>query len=522
MDGILKPQYVPRQFEASRASLWLNHCQLEHGPTCNDEVAFIDGMRLIDCERRLLVDTEPSRTYEWLALSYVWGGPDLSAFPDTPRTITDAIKVTKQLGYRYLWVDQYCIDQGNEESKKDQLNKMDQIYRGAVLTIVAVMGTSKHYGLPGVSLKRSCREANFGIGRSGRSLFFSDSDPEIDIRDGSPWYQRAWTYQEGYLSRRLLVFTDEQTAFYCNCDSWMESWGGIEHLQHSSHGRRLLPKTPCALFQQQLRLPRTMNSYTRISDQFFEFLNLASQYTCRALSFDSDALNAFAGVMQHLRRAGQEVKIYDICGLPFLPNIESESDQLCYIFIAISWSNVIKRPRRRSQFPSWSWAGWADGVQWAWDSNSLASLETMMREVVFGLTEGEMQPYRKTSFEQLSSVTRLGFQAPVIPASRFSIGESWRPGMDPRRFMRIWGNQAFSDTNHTGLLESTPKSFLEKLKNGSLTGFLLGSFHDRSYILVIEWQGDGQLATRVGDFQVFSMKIGDDIKSYEWRSVIMV
>lgn len=111
MDGFLKPQYVPKLFDASRGRLWLKKCMKEHGSVCNQEVPAIEGMRLVDCERLLVIDTEPSRAYAWLALSYVWGGPDLTQLPETPRTITDAITVTKQLGYRYLWVDQYCIDQ---------------------------------------------------------------------------------------------------------------------------------------------------------------------------------------------------------------------------------------------------------------------------------------------------------------------------------------------------------------------------------------------------------------------------
>jgi hypothetical protein len=33
----------------------------------------------------------------------------------------------------------------------------------------------------------------------------------------SKWETRGWTFQEKHLSKRLLVFTDEQCFWYCSC-----------------------------------------------------------------------------------------------------------------------------------------------------------------------------------------------------------------------------------------------------------------------------------------------------------------
>ena len=46
------------------------------------------------------------------------GNTELSILsPDTtPRVITDAMTATVELGWQYLWVDRYCIDQ-NDEAK---------------------------------------------------------------------------------------------------------------------------------------------------------------------------------------------------------------------------------------------------------------------------------------------------------------------------------------------------------------------------------------------------------------------
>jgi hypothetical protein len=81
--------------------------------------------RLIDCQTMMVI---AATSQPYLALSYVWGramfdthneysGPEGVLPENLPSTIADAISVTKRLGYRYLWVDKYTIDQKNEKSK---------------------------------------------------------------------------------------------------------------------------------------------------------------------------------------------------------------------------------------------------------------------------------------------------------------------------------------------------------------------------------------------------------------------
>jgi len=69
---------------------------------------------------------------------------------DLPLTIEDAITVTKAIRFQYLWVDQYCIDQGDENEKQRQIQQMNLIYKCADLTIIAAAGDGRNYGLPGV------------------------------------------------------------------------------------------------------------------------------------------------------------------------------------------------------------------------------------------------------------------------------------------------------------------------------------------------------------------------------------
>jgi len=81
-------------------------------------------------------------------------------------------------------------------------------------------------------------------------------------------------------------------------------------------------------------------------------------YTGRTLSFPSDILNAFAGVLQWQSNAFNTQTYY---GLP-----------TCFFDLALLWQPTAQLERRPG-FPSWSWAGWTGEVRWLGDTLELAS-----------------------------------------------------------------------------------------------------------------------------------------------------
>jgi hypothetical protein len=192
-------QPVQRIWDYHKARLWLDVCVRCHEFACEPDSLPIPAMNLIDCEEMVIVKASPQMP--WLALSYVWGinyqtedlegyraGSSLSLV-EIPRTIRDAIVVTLQLEYRFLWVDEYCIDQNDEIHRKDQIDKMDRIYRGADLTVVAAAGMDKMYGLPGVGPTTRTEE---NVVRIGDVIVFSKGImPHIETRQ-SKWFTRAW------------------------------------------------------------------------------------------------------------------------------------------------------------------------------------------------------------------------------------------------------------------------------------------------------------------------------------------
>jgi hypothetical protein len=191
--GVYEPQTVSTFCDLAHIKSWVQNCMTQHA-RCHTRDCVVEGMRLIDCQEHKICRAKPN--VRWIALSYVWGKPtstkpphDTPDFPSNlPQTIKDAMTVTVELGYRYLWVDAYCINQSHGAHKADQISKMDRIYRGAEFTIVAP-GHDKAAGLYGVSVGRRPDHKLFRM--QVRDIFFAGEDPSLTVTR-SKWWSRGW------------------------------------------------------------------------------------------------------------------------------------------------------------------------------------------------------------------------------------------------------------------------------------------------------------------------------------------
>ncbi|KAI1447075.1 HET-domain-containing protein [Annulohypoxylon stygium] len=353
--------------------------------------------RLIDCRTLKLVKVSKSPC-TYFALSYVWGQKPhehYSSHPKSlaefPRTIRDAIQVTKQLGYRYLWVDRYCIDQDDWNEKHRQIHDMGSIYNNASLTIIAAAGADPSYGLPGVSRKRKEVPPTATI-LDWRIDAYPD-EPVEKIRK-SVWMTRAWTYQEALLSRRLLIFTDSQLYFECQGltreDSYIDNKSIISTFN------------PSIFHKKDFGLRR---------EEIFHYI---SEYSRRQLTFEEDRLNGFLGILGSLAEASEP--IYHLFGVPLWPpsTHERTSDDIDRnytrgLMMGMNWKVESGRRRRAQGSPSWSWVGWSGPVTWA--LNEFDSMEIISNsEAWMENSTGELLPLR--------SLYKLGgFSFPILYSS---------------------------------------------------------------------------------------------------------
>jgi hypothetical protein len=184
------------QVDYHQLNSWLEDCNLSHsgcGET-NRSQGLSVPLKCIDCHNKTIVQVRDDDDY--FALSYVWGtcvppGPHNQAtLPENiSQVINDAMQVVKSLGKRYLWVDQYCIDQNDHDIKSIQIGQMDLIYARALVTIVAAAGSDANYGLPGVSRGRGEHQPSVVSG--GLEMFSSMPHVSHAIKN-TTWNSRGW------------------------------------------------------------------------------------------------------------------------------------------------------------------------------------------------------------------------------------------------------------------------------------------------------------------------------------------
>ncbi|KAL7790824.1 heterokaryon incompatibility domain-containing protein [Trichoderma ceciliae] len=402
------------------AKNWVDFCNENHAAeACAvKDRSTVKGLKLIDCEGNRIVlaadlstrtdHDEPqedesqsiARSYnsynsnsnsirhhsvDYVTLSYVWGDShdadwapkfeqeldDGDHLPhELPKLIADAISATKGLGYRYLWVDRYCIprkgDAERASERQRQLDLMGQIYSRSALTLVVAAGEGVHEGITGVSVPR---EEQLSIQTESALFTTSLLRPDLEVAS-SKWASRAWTYQEGLLSRRRLVFTPSQIYFQCQALHCHESLSlALKYAPELNFGR-VFPSSAEDVLQ-----PTKLKNHIKA-------------YLAKSVGHTDDRLDALRGLLHEYSRR-EKLPVEHFLGLPlFHPDdftrhkVVSQTDRLA---VALGWmpnrtlpSSSISASTASSHddlvhkpvtdpyslvdapcpFPSWTWLAW--------------------------------------------------------------------------------------------------------------------------------------------------------------------
>lgn len=364
------------------ASKWLEACQDSH--QCFAE-ANSDSYptRLLDVSVdgtiRLVLTAEEHVSGRYATLSHCWGpekflvlGPDtISKFTDgcplkeIPRTFREAIQVIKHLKIRYLWIDSYCIMQGDSEDAREDWNreaqKMCSVYTNSYLNIGSAHSENPHGGL---FQKRNAKQFHFDLFIKWRpttveeeSFYSICVDFEItSAQRFNPLYQaffelessamskRAWVVQETVLSRRMLTFTKNQLIWQCSegaaCETApAQSRESILEVERFSSfwaaENGWVP--PPSLEKCTDDIPKLMRRWFNTFDKY-----------CRAdLSYPGkDRLKALAGVGEHFSRLTNRAYRYGI--------LDGTLPQ------ALLWASLKSRPTGIG--PSWHWASLSNAM----------------------------------------------------------------------------------------------------------------------------------------------------------------
>ncbi|PVH89205.1 HET-domain-containing protein [Cadophora sp. DSE1049] len=324
----------PAQADFDLAKTWIQDCGALH-PSCHASSSDLSGtIDVIDClsDSQKIIPLPVGA--EYLALSYVWG-PQLvkSDPPETskpkklsevpasvPRTIVDAMAVTRALGHQYLWVDRYCIDQNDPVTKAFQLSLMDRIYEAAQVTLVAASGFDDSAGLPGAgTLPPISRDLQPSAWIGDHRVAPVGPDVLTTVQQ-SKWASRAWTFQEAYLSTRCLIFGPKQLQFLCKITCRHEA---LPRLPRMSSYDLSTETNISSVFGRRTIDPDSSSKGDSTLLERFQFL--ANELLRRDISWESDTLDAFRGILNR-------VEYFTLFGVPLvtregreLPKAESNN-----------------------------------------------------------------------------------------------------------------------------------------------------------------------------------------------------
>ncbi|KAI0878747.1 heterokaryon incompatibility protein-domain-containing protein [Hypoxylon argillaceum] len=335
---------------------WLKTCEGNHKKCVPNAGPFninLSFFRCIDVEDMCIVPVPI--TSQYVALSYKWGEckPFLLLKPNKdglfakdgikrnwdliPKTIQDSIDFVRSVDCRYVWIDQLCLIQDDDNDRGTGINAMDLVYEQAYFTIVAGSGSDADSGLPGVregtrsSVQQVTSEVLPGVNLVLRHTM-------LDIVTKSEYHHRGWTFQEYYLSRRKIIFIDNTIYFKCHEESWQELEDGLP-----------VRSDPTTERGQALR---------KLSGDVYHLLGqLLNKYTTRELKMPTDYVFAMAGVCRRIAD-------YEQCSLLFgIPVLA-----LDWFLLFYSSKDGLKR---RDMFPSWAWSGWYGQVYYNYGSGNV-------------------------------------------------------------------------------------------------------------------------------------------------------
>ncbi|KAF9891128.1 hypothetical protein FE257_005064 [Aspergillus nanangensis] len=356
----------------SRLRRWLETCRTEHG-SCGAGSYSALPTRVVDLgegadEKDDVRLCEGDQVAQYAAVSHCWGSripittttANLDAhkqnisFSDLPKTFQDVVAICRRLQIRYLWIDSLCIIQDDEEDWQIESSRMASIYEGSTLTIAASAAQDSSEGcFMSVPTGRTTHTLTWPGSSTtpAYSVYVRRAYPHAQFWDEyketqreAPLLDRAWFYQERFLSPRVVHFSkcelwwECQQISTCECKDSIPSMAPPDHIPMEVRNRNQLK----AHDGQLSASPEDENS---ISDPWQ--LGVRA-YSKLALTFPRDVFPALSGLATRVQESKPGLTYY--AGLWLSVETNKLSD--------LVWINdgYPKARPRRWRAPSWSWA----------------------------------------------------------------------------------------------------------------------------------------------------------------------
>ncbi|KAK8241512.1 heterokaryon incompatibility protein-domain-containing protein, partial [Phyllosticta capitalensis] len=249
-----------------------------------------------------LIETSSGQKGRYLCLSHCWGDPkhhprpletkkeslkrhkEQISWKSLPKTFQDAISFVRSLGESYIWIDSLCIVQDCPDDWNQEASKMADVYSNSYLTLAATKTTNSTESLfSKLDDEYKPHPYDFEENGSMYTLYFRKSfyhwTTDNEARP-PPLLQRAWVYQERFLSPRTLHFGAQELLWECKkfatceCGTWTRTD-----------------------YQKDLALLDKLES----PEKSISWHTVVSEYSHLKLTKESDRLPAIAGVAKRIQ-----------------------------------------------------------------------------------------------------------------------------------------------------------------------------------------------------------------------------
>jgi hypothetical protein len=418
----------PASFEL--AKYWVNNCVQNHADCPKPSSGWLPK-RVVDVGPSdgsvipRLIETDdqsfdcPHEEQRYVCLSHCWGTKQIITTTmasiadhkrgicpnDLSQTFKDAIKVTRSLGERFLWIDSLCIIQDSTQDWKSQSVQMCSIYQRAVFTIMAAHASGGDEG---------CFVSRDGLAQLPFRLQFKNADQKTiatacflplsrrlaDVPGRLQLFSRAWVLQEQVVSRARLLYSGEQV--YWECQS---ARGSERYPEEGSEQSGLSDNTQATIFA----LKGSDDDETFMGSFHRRWCTLIEGYTERRITKTSDRLIAVDGLAQAIQQHAANLYLAGLwrdqlpLGLMWFIPWDTPPNRWNWRELSGPPSTISSSRHEKNMAPTWSWGSVTFSVEWLFGK----ALEIIWKDLRI-LCEIVHAEVHGTPFEQTGTITIRG------------------------------------------------------------------------------------------------------------------